>query len=323
MVLRKALLAIIGVLALQGSALAEDAYPSRPVRLIVGFASGSTADVTARIISRRLSDILGKRVLVENRPGAGGTIATEYVATAKKDGYTLLFGTVAATINATLAPSKKADFAKDFAPVTLISSIPNVLVVNPSVKVNDVKGLIALAKAEPNKLFYGSAGIGSSPHLTAELFKQMAGIKMTAVQYQGSAQAVTDLIAGRVQVMFSPASTVMSMIREGRLRALATTERKRASIAPDLPTISEAGLPGFDTGVWVGTLAPSGTPQKIIEKLSAATNSALKAPDVVKQLKLQGMQPIGGSPEHFKTFIASELQRWAHVIHSAHISVKK
>lgn len=184
---------------------------------------------------------------------------------------------------------------------------------------SDVKGLIALAKANPDKLFYGSAGIGSSPHLTAELFKQMAGIQMTAVQYPGSAQAVTDLISGRVQVMFSPASTVMSFINQGSLRALATTEKKRASIAPDLPTISESGLAGFDTGVWLGFLAPSGTSPEIIQKISKATNEALRDPELLKQLRLQGMEPLGGSPAEFGQFIDSELKRWARVINDAHI----
>lgn len=239
MMVRKAALIIGAALFLQAAtgASAQDAYPTRPIRLIVGFAAGSTADVAARIIGRKVGELLGEPIIVENRPGGGSSLSIDYVAHASKDGYTILFGTVAATINATLAPSSTADFAKDLVPIALVASIPNVLVVNPSLDVTDVKGLIAFAKANPDELFYGSAGIGSSPHLTAELFKQMAGIQMTAVQYPGSAQAVTDLISGRVQLMFSPASTVMSFVKQGTLKALATTEKKRASIAPDLPTV--------------------------------------------------------------------------------------
>ena len=309
-----ALLATLVVVA-QQPALAEESYPTRPIRLIVGFAAGSSADVAARIVSRKLGDLLGQTVIVENRPGASSMIATEYVARAMKDGYTLLVATIAATINTTLMPDKGPNFEKDLAPITLVGSLPNILIVNPKLDVKDVKELIALAKQKPDELFYGASGLGSGPHLATELFKQMAGIKMTGVLYPGSAQTITDLIAGRIQVMFSPASTALGLIKDGRVKALATSQTKRASVAPDLPTISEAGLPGYDTGVWFGILGPAGTPTPIIDKVSKATNDALKDPETLKALHAQGLDALGGSPDDFARHIKSETERWARVIH--------
>ena len=312
-----ALIATLVIVA-QQPALAEESYPTRPIRLIVGFAAGSSADVAARIVSRKLGDLLGQTVIVENRPGASSMIAIEYVARATKDGYTLLIATIAATINTTLMPDKGPNFEKDLAPITLVGSLPNILVVNPKLDVKDVKELIALAKQKPDELLYGASGLGSGPHLATELFKQMAGIKMTGVLYPGSAQTITDLIAGRIQVMFSPASTVLGLIKDGRVKALATSQAKRASVAPDLPTISEAALPGYDTGVWFGILGPAGTPTPIIDKVSKATNDALKDPETLKALRAQGLDALGGSPDDFARFIKSETERWARVIHEMH-----
>lgn len=312
-----ALIATLVIVA-QQPALAEESYPTRPIRLIVGFAAGSSADVAARIVSRKLGDLLGQTVIVENRPGASSMIATEYVARATKDGYTLLIATIAATINTTLMPDKGPNFEKDLAPITLVGSLPNILVVNPKLDVKDVKELIALAKQKPDELLYGASGLGSGPHLATELFKQMAGIKMTGVLYPGSAQTITDLIAGRIQVMFSPASTALGLIKDGRVKALATSQAKRASVAPDLPTISEAALPGYDTGVWFGILGPAGTSTPIIDKVSKATNDALKDPETLKALRAQGLDALGGSPDDFARFIKSETERWARVIHEMH-----
>ena len=307
---------LIAVLAFvpQRPSSADETYPTRPIRLIVGFAAGSSGDVAARIVSHKLGDLLGQTVIVENRPGASSMIATDYVARSAKDGYTLLFATIAATINTTLMPGKGANFEKDMAPIVLVGSIPNILVVNPSLGVNNVKELIALAKQKPDELLYGASGLGSGPHLATELFKQMAGIKMTGVLYPGSGQTVMDLISGRIQVMFSPASTVLAFIKDGRVRALATTESKRTNAAPELPTISEAALPGYDTGLWFGILGPAGMPKPIIDKISNAANSALKDPDVLKQLTTQGLDARGGSPEEFALFIKTETDRWARVI---------
>jgi tripartite-type tricarboxylate transporter receptor subunit TctC len=320
---RLILLAVTSLPIIPVQSVAEESYPTHPVRLIVGFAAGSSGDAAARIISHKLGEILGQSVIVEDRPGASSMIATDYVARAPKDGYTLLFATIAATINTTLMPGKGPNFEKDLAPIALVGSIPNILVVNPNVGVNDVNGLIALAKAKPDQLLYGASGIGSGPHMATELFKQIAGIRMTGVLYPGSAQTVTDLIAGRIQVMFSPASTVLGFIQQGSVKALATSEAKRASVAPDLPTISEAALPGFDTGVWFGILAPTGTPTPIIDSISKATNEALKDPKVLKQLNTQGLDALGGSPEDFRRFIRSETERWARVIHSMDATKEK
>jgi tripartite-type tricarboxylate transporter receptor subunit TctC len=310
-----ALLIVSLGIAAQKPLRAEESYPARPIRLIVGFAAGSSGDVAARIVSHKIGDLLGQTVIVENRPGASSMIATDYVARSAKDGYTLLFATIAAAINTTLMPGKGANFEKDLAPIVLVGSIPNILVVNPKVGVDSVKELIALAKAKPDELLYGASGLGSGPHLATELFKQMAGIKMTGVLYPGSAQTVMDLISGRIQVMFSPASTVLAFIKDGRVKALGTSEAKRTSAAPELPTISEAALPGYDTGVWFGILGPAGTPKAVIDKISEATNRALKDPAVLKQLTTQGLDARGGSPEEFALFIKSETERWARVIH--------
>jgi len=307
----------------QRPSLAEETYPARPIRLVVGFAAGSSGDVAARIVSHKLGDLLGQTVIVENRPGASSMVATDYVARSAKDGYTLLFATIAATINTTMMPGKGANIERDMAPIILVGSIPNILVVSPQLGVSDVKGLIALAKEKPDELLYGASGLGSGPHLATELFKQMAGIKMTGVLYPGSAQTVLDLISGRIQVMFSPASTVLGFIRDGRVKALATSEAKRAGIAPDLPTISEAALPGYNTGVWFGILGPVGTPKPIIDKISKAANSALKDPEVLKELTTQGLDARGGSPEEFAGFIRSETERWARVIREMDVAKDK
>ncbi len=317
--------ALIATLAVgaQRPALAEETYPARPIRLVVGFAAGSSGDVAARIVSHKLGDLLGQTVIVENRPGASSMVATDYVARSAKDGYTLLFATIAATINTTMMPGKGANIERDMAPIILVGSIPNILVVSPQLGVSDVKGLIALAKEKPDELLYGASGLGSGPHLATELFKQMAGIKMTGVLYPGSAQTVLDLISGRIQVMFSPASTVLGFIRDGRVKALATSEAKRAGIAPDLPTISEAALPGYNTGVWFGILGPVGTPKPIIDKISKAANSALKDPEVIKELTTQGLDARGGSPEEFAGFIRSETERWARVIREMDVAKDK
>ncbi|MGC1916331.1 MAG: tripartite tricarboxylate transporter substrate-binding protein, partial [Pseudolabrys sp.] len=240
-----------------------------------------------------------------------------------KDGYTLLFATIAVTINATLMPGKGPNIERDMVPIVLVGSIPNILVVHPSLNVKDVKELIVLAKQKPNELLYGASGLGSGPHLAAELFKQMAGVKMTGVLYPGSGQTVTDLISGRIQVMFSPASTVLGFIKDGRVKALATSEAERSRVAPDLPTIAEAALPGYATGVWFGILAPAGTPAAAIEKISGATNTALKDPEVFKQLERQGLNALGGSPDDFARFIKSETLRWANVIRAMDAAKEK
>jgi tripartite-type tricarboxylate transporter receptor subunit TctC len=311
----KSILFILVSLILAPAAFAQN-YPTRPVHLIVGFGAGSSSDVTGRLIAQKLGELLGQTVIVENRPGASSMIAADTVARAPKDGHTLLLATIANTINTTLMPDKGPNFEKDLAPVGLVAAIPEILVVNPKLEVNSVKDLIAMAKAKPDTLFYGASGIGSGPHMASELFKKEAGIKMTGVLYPGSAQTVTDLIAGRIQVMFAPVTTVVGLMKDGRVKALASTESKRAGVAPDLPTIAEAAIPGFNTGIWYGVLAPAGTPQPVIDKLNKAINEALKDQTLLSNFAKQGLDPLGGTPAEFATYIRSETERWANVIKS-------
>jgi tripartite-type tricarboxylate transporter receptor subunit TctC len=310
-------LVLLSLIGLTATALAEGDYPSRPVKFVVGFGPGSAADLTARVVAQRLSKTMGQQFIVENKPGGGSTVAAEQVARGAKDGYTLLIGTVANVINGVMQPNLNFDFAKDFVPVVYITSSPNILVVHPSTGVSTVKELIALLKAKPEQIFYGSSGVGTSPHLSGELFNMMAGTKMVHVPYSGSAQAVTDLLAGRTQAMFSPASTVLQYVAAGQLKALASSERTRASAAPDLPTVAEAGLPGFDTSVWFGVVGPTGIPRETIEKLSAAIGEALQNDEVIKPLHAAGLDIKGGTPQDFAAFIATETKKWADVVTSA------
>lgn len=304
-------------MGLAATAAAEGDYPSRPVRIVVGFGPGSAADLTARVVAQRLSRTMGQQFIVENKPGGGSTVAAEQVVRGPKDGYTLFVGTVANVINGVMQPNLAFDFAKDFAPIVYTTSSPNILVVHPSAGVNNVKELIAVLKAKPEQVFYGSSGVGTSPHLSGELFNMMAGTKMVHVPYSGSAQAVTDLLAGRTQVMFSPASTVLQYVESGQLKALASSEATRASAAPDLPTVAEAGLPGFDTSVWFGFMGPTGLSQEVIEKLSRAIGEALGNDEVTKPLRAAGLDIKGGTPEAFGAFIASETTKWNGVVTAA------
>jgi tripartite-type tricarboxylate transporter receptor subunit TctC len=302
---------------LTASTCLADDYPARPIRVVVGFSAGSGADISARVVGQRMGQILGQQIVVENKTGAGSSLAAELVARAPKDGYTLLMATIANVINAVVNPNLSFDFRKDFTPVVRLTTTPNILVVHPSVGVKSVKELIELAKAKPDQLSFASSGVATGTHLAAELFKVMTGVKMVHVPYAGSPQAVTDLLAGRVQVFFSPASTVLQHVREGKLVALASTEAKRAAMAPDLPTMAEAGLPGFETGLWFGLVAPVGTPKEIVDKLARAGNEALQSDEVAKALTPQGIDLVGGSPEEFARYLDGEMKRWATVAEAA------
>ncbi len=305
------------MMGLPATAAADGDYPSRPVRIIVGFGPGSAADLTARVVAQRLSRTMGQQFIVENKPGGGSTVAADQVVRGPKDGYTLFMGTVANVINAVMQPNLAFDFSRDLAPIVYTTSSPNLLVVHPSTGVNNVKELIALLKAKPEQVFYGSSGVGTSPHLSGELFNMMAGTKMVHVPYSGSAQAVTDLLAGRSQVLFSPASTVLQYVESGQLKALASSEATRASAAPDLPTVAEAGLSGFDTSVWFGIMGPTGLSHEVIEKLARAIDEALGNDEVTKPLHAAGLDIKGGTPEQFGAFIADETKKWNGVVTAA------
>jgi len=299
------------------SALAQETYPSRPVRVIVGLAADSSTDVTARIIVQKMGQALGQTFVVENRPGAGGNLATGFVAHNPPDGYTLLFGSASVTVNATLMPNAGFDLVKDLTPIVLLAGVPNILVVHPSLGVKTVDELIAKAKSKPGEIAYASSGIGTSPHLSAELFSMMTGVKLVHVPYKGSAQAMTDLLAGQTSMMFVPAPTALSQLKSGNLIALASTQLKRAGAAPDLPTMDELGLKGFDTGVWFGLFAPAGTPKEIIDKLAQTANAAIAADDVRAAFAPQGIDTIGGTPDQFSAYVKSEIAKWAKVIEIA------
>ncbi|WP_431304367.1 Bug family tripartite tricarboxylate transporter substrate binding protein [Sediminicoccus sp. BL-A-41-H5] len=290
-------------------------YPARPPRLLLGFPPGSAADVAARVIAPPLGTALGQAIVVENRPGAGSNIATEQAVRAAPDGYTLFLGSVANTINASLQRDLPFDFARDLAPIAPLVSVPNLLVVHPSVPAQNVAELIALARA--GQLFFGSSGIGTAPHLSGELFNLMTGVRMTHVPYPGSGQAVTDLLAGRVGVMFSPASTVIQHVRAGRLRGLASTGATRTAAAPELPTMIEAGLAGFVSAVWFGLMAPGATPAPIIARLAEAVRVAMNTGETRAQLTAQGFDVLEGGPAQLARLIAEETTKWARVVEAS------
>lgn len=305
---------VAAMLAGTAAAAAAQAYPARPVRVICGFPPGSGADITARVIGAKLYEVMGQQFFVDNRPGAGSNIAAEIAAKSAPDGYTLFIGTVANTINGTLYSRLPFDFARDFAPVALATAAPNVLVVHPSVPAKTVKDLVALAKSRPGQLNFASSGTGTAPHLSGELFNAMAGVKMTHIPYKGSPPAVADLAAGSVDVMFSPASTAIPHLKSGRLRALAATTAARMPSLPDLPTVSEAGLKGYETVTWFGYVAPAKTPPAIMGRLNAEINRVLGMPDVRSQFEVQGVAILGGSAERFSQYIREETAKWAKVI---------
>lgn len=297
-----------------GSAVAQDSFPDRPIRIIVGFNAGSSSDVSARIIGAELSELLKGSVVVENKPGASSEIGARYVASAAADGYTLYLGTVANTINYAANSERFTDLATGLEPIAEFGEVPNILVVTPSLDAHSVKDVIRLAKDKPGQLSYASAGSGTALHMAAELFSAMAGVQMLHVPYQGSAPAMPDLIAGRVSIMFAPASTVAPLIKNGSLRGIATTGAHRAAIMPDLPTVAEEGLPGFESSVWAGLLAPNGIPPAVEKKLETAILAAASAPDVKAKFAAQGFDVIPRGQADFSAYIKSENAKWANVI---------
>jgi len=299
-----------------GVAVAQD-YPAAPVHLISGFPPGSTADISARVVSAKMGQILGQQFVVENKGGAASSIAAAYVARAPKDGYTLFVASAANMINAAMTPNLTFDIMKDFTPIALITSTPTVLVVTPELGIKSVKELVALAKAKPGTISFGSSGVGSSTHLALELFKSLAHVDITHIPYTGSPQVVTDLLANRIQGYFSPASTVTGHVTAGKLVALAVTDAKRSTFLPNLPTMIEAGVPDCVSVLWFGIAAPSGTPQPVIDRLSRAANDALKSDEVVRALHGQTVEALGGTQEEFRKHMEDEQKRWSAVVSSA------
>ena len=303
---------LLGTVALQAMA---QSYPVKSVKTIVPFPAGGTTDILGRIVAQKLSERLGQQFIIDNRGGAGGNIGADIVAKSAPDGYTLLVGTVGTNaINAGLYAKMPYDTARDFVPIGLIAAVPNVLVVHPSLPARSVKELIELLKTKPGEINFASSGNGTSIHLSGELFKTMAGVSMNHIPYKGSAQALTDLIGGQVQLMFDNLPSSMPHIKAGKLRALAVTSLKRSPALPDLPTIAEAALPGYDASSWFALFAPTGTPKAIVVKLNSELNAILQLADVREKFAAQGAEATEFSPEQFAAFTQAELTKWARVV---------
>ena len=305
----------VAIAAFAALAHAQASYPSKPIRLVVPFPAGGTTDILARAVAQRLTETMGQPVVVDNRAGAGGNIGADMVAKAPPDGYTLLMGTVGThAINASLYAKMPYDHVRDFAPVILVAGVPNVLVVNPALPVNSVQELIAYGTANPGKLNFASSGNGTSIHLAAELFKTMTGVQMAHVPYKGSAPALVDLAGGQVQLMFDNLPSSLALIKAGKLKALAVTSAQRSAALPDVPTVAESGLAGFEASSWFGLLAPAGTPKDIIAKLNGEVTKWLATPEAKEKLAAQGAIPAGRSPDDFMRHIAAETVKWQKVV---------
>lgn len=300
---------------------AHAAFPDQPVKVLVGFPPGSTADLLARAIAPKLSAQLGQPVIVDNRAGAGSSIAAEAVANARPDGHTLLVSTTANVINPALSSTLKFDFARDLVPVTLLAENPVLLIAPGNSPSGTVAALVAAARANPGKMTFASSGNGTFTHLYGELFNQLAGIKLTHVPYKGSTQAMTDVMAGVVDMSFTPSTPVLGQVKSGKLKALALIGRQRMAALPEVPTFAEAGITGFDSALWFGLNAPAGTPKPVIDRLAAEVQKAMAAPDVQPQLAQQGIDASVGGPAQFADLTAKEMKQWARVVKAANVKI--
>ena len=302
-----------GFLATGSAALAQN-YPARPIRLVVSFAAGGGVDLVARLVGQKLSESWNQQVVIDNRPGAGGNVSAELVAKSPADGYTLYLSSASVVVNASLYKSLPYDPLKDFAPVTLLVNAHNVLVAHPSLPAKNIRELIALAKKKPGQINYASTGSGSSGHLAMELFRSMAGIELMHVPYKVIGQTTADLLSGQVSLWFPTMPGVMQHIKGGRMTALGVSGSRRAPALPNVPTIAEAGVPGYDASTWYPLLAPAGTPSAIVDKLNAQLVIILAMPDVREKLQAQGIEPVGSSPAQLSTHLKSELVKWEKVV---------
>ena len=315
---RRALLAIAALAP--GAARAEEAWPSRPIRVLVGYVAGGGVDITMRILAPKLSGLLGQPVVIDNRPGGAGNLATELLAQSAPDGYALMVGTIGQmTVNPLLA-RLPIDPVGAFAPVSLLVDVTNLLVAPADRPWRDAAGLIAAARAAPGRLNYGSSSVGSAGHLAAAMLDQMAGIETVHVPYRGGGQLITDLISGKLDFAFATAATTVPHVEAGRLRALAVPTAHRSALVPEVPTLAESGVPGFDVVNWYGLLAPRETPPAVVGALNAALQAALRDPEVLERLAAQGLEPLPSSPEAFLGFMQAEAARWARVVRAAGIS---
>ena len=310
-----AMVVVVAVLGLDASAALAQGYPAKPIRVIAAFPPGSVSEILGRVVGQKLTEAWGQPVVVETRPGAGGTIAADAVAKAAADGYTLLMGSSAElTVGPNLYSKLSYDPLKHFAPVILVAVVPNLLVVHPSVPATTVKELVAVAKSKPGQLNFASSGNGTTGHLAGEMLKAVAGIDMVHIAYKGSPPALTDTLAGQTSLMFGPIVTALPHTRAGKLRALAVSSPRRSSAAPEVPTMVEAGFPDFEASIYFGISAPTGTPREIVARLNAEIGKALQVPEVRQTLLKQGAEPLGGTPEAYAAHIKTEIAKWAKVV---------
>jgi len=308
-------IAVLAALVFATGTASAQTWPSKPIRYVVPFAAGGSTDILGRIISEKLAIALGVPVVVDNKPGAGGGVGAAEVAKAAPDGYTIMGGTISThAINASLYSSLPYDPVKDFVPITLIARVPNMLVINNDIPAKNVAELIKLMKANPGKWSFASSGNGTSQHLSGELFKGMAGVEMQHIPYKGSPPALNDVMGGQVSMTFDNITTAWALAKGGKLRALAVTTASRSPVAPDVPTLAESGLPGYEIGSWQGVFAPAGTPPDIVKRLNAEIVKIIKSPDVQKKLIDLGAEPVGDSPEQFAAFVKTEVVKWGDVV---------
>jgi tripartite-type tricarboxylate transporter receptor subunit TctC len=311
----RGIVAALGALACFSSF--AQSYPARPVKIVVPFGVGGSADVFGRVLAAKLGDAMGQSFVIENRPGGGAVIGTDAVAKSPTDGYTLLIMSNTHTVNETLIPKKPYDLLNDLAPISGINSQDLLLVIPASVPANNLREFIALAKAQPGKLNYASSGPGTPYHMAGELFKSMAGVNIVHVPHKGSDQARTAVLGGQVEMMFDAISTIVSHVNAGKLKALGTSGKTRSSVTPNIPTVSEAGVPGYESTIWLGLMAPAATPKPILERLSTEVNKVINAPDIKDNWTKQGAQPMGMKPDEFGAFVKADIAKWAKVVKSA------
>ena len=319
--LRRSALLAIATAAVCGAAQAQDTWPSKPITLIVPFPPGGPTDMVARVLAQQVGQQLGQLVIVDNRPGANGNIGNAYVAKAAADGYTVLYNTSSIALSPALYKKLSYNVHTEFAPVALTAVVPLALVVNPKVKANTVAEFVQYAKDKKGHLAYGSAGNGNVTHLAAFQFVQHFGIEATHVPYKGSAPADVDLVAGQIDFLTDTINSVSAFIKDGKHKLLAVTSPKRLANFPQAPTLAESGMPGYESGAWQGVMVPAKTPKEIVEKLNAAINKALKDPEVLKKLAIQGTEPLGSTPQAYGDYIQSEIKRWAGVVKSTGVSL--
>ena len=318
--MKRAVIALL-LLSFAGAALAQSAYPLKPIRIVVGYTPGGATDIVARILAAKLQDAFGQSVIVENKPGAGSNIGSEYVAKSAPDGYTLLVGSIANASNMVAYKNLGYDTLRDLVPVSQLMSAPSVLAVHPSFPAKNLQELIALAKREPGKYAFASSGSGGSPHLAGELFKLRAGIDLIHVPYKGAAPAMSDLLGGQVHMAFQTALSAVPHLQSGQLRAVAVAANRRLTQLPNVPTMAEAGLADVEVSSWNGLFAPARTPPEIIARLHAETVKALASPDVREKLLAQGAEPVGSSPEEFRAYIRAEIEKWGKVVRASGLRV--